>query len=244
MLAWSRPAGAEDVLWIHPRVLPLRPLPAGIVLDVEGTLTDAALRGSITFSSLREYEPGDDLRRVHWASTAKTGTLMVRDLRDTSQPRATVALDTRARLWTDATFESATEVAASVLRAGARTGTPAALHITGGGETAARVTGAQSSLDRLAAVGVGPPADRPDDLLLTLERAPAGGALVVVTGNLPAADVTAFGSLRRRFGPVVVVRLVEACAPRISRRRGMVVVDAPTSVSFAGSWSSLVGGHR
>ena len=243
LLRWSQPAGAEDVLWVHPRVLPLRPLPAGIVLDVEGTISDAALRGTITFSSLREYEPGDDLRQVHWASTARTGTLMVRDLRDTSQPRATVALDTRPGPWTDDAFEAAVEVAASVVRAGERTGTQALLRITGGGETAAEVTGAASTLDRLAAVGLGPP-ERPDDLLLDLERAPAGGALVVVTGDLPPAAVTAFGSLRRRFAPVVVVRMVEDSTPRLSRRRGLVVVDAPSSVSFAGSWATLVGGHR
>lgn len=243
LLRWSQPAGAEDVLWIHPRIVPLRPVPAGIVLDVEGTLSDAALRGTITFSSLREYEPGDDLRQVHWASTARTGTLMVRDLRDTSQPRVTVALDTRPRLWTDATFESAVEVAASVLRAGERESTPATLRITGGGERAADLIGAQSSLDRLAAVGLGP-ADRPDDLLLDLERSAAGGVLVVVTGNLEAAAVPAFGSLRRRFAPVVVVRVIDGSTPRLSRRRGLVLVDAPSSLTFAGSWAALVGGRR
>jgi uncharacterized protein (DUF58 family) len=243
LLRWSQPAGAEDVLWVHPRVLPLRPLPAGIVLDVEGTLSDAALRGTITFSSLREYEPGDDLRQVHWASTARTGTLMVRDLRDTSQPHVTVALDTRPRLWTEAAFEAAVGIAASVVRAGEREATPAVLRITGGGERAAGLEGATSTLDRLAAVGLGD-ATRPDDLMLDLERAPAGGVLVVVTGNVDAAAVPAFGSLRRRFAPVVVVRVAEGSAPRLSRRRGLVVVDAPSAAAFAGSWAALVGGSR
>ncbi len=44
---------------------------------------------------MREYRLGDDLRRVHWASTARTGDLMVRREEQPWQSRATVLLDTR-----------------------------------------------------------------------------------------------------------------------------------------------------
>ena len=44
----------------------------------------------------REYRHGDDLRRVHWRSTARTGELMVRREEQVWQSRATILLDTRA----------------------------------------------------------------------------------------------------------------------------------------------------
>src|SRR5919112_1832725 len=46
-------------------------------------------------AATREYRNGDDLRRVHWRSTARTGELMVRREEQPRQMRATVLLDTR-----------------------------------------------------------------------------------------------------------------------------------------------------
>ena len=50
------------------------------------------------FLALRDYEVGDDLRRVHWRSSARTGELLVREDESAWQPHATVVLDNRARL--------------------------------------------------------------------------------------------------------------------------------------------------
>ena len=46
-------------------------------------------------AATREYRHGDDLRRVHWRSTARTGELMVRREEQPWESRATVVLDTR-----------------------------------------------------------------------------------------------------------------------------------------------------
>src|SRR5512138_1594621 len=43
----------------------------------------------------REYRNGDDLRRVHWRSTARTGELMVRREEQPWESKATIVLDTR-----------------------------------------------------------------------------------------------------------------------------------------------------
>ncbi len=51
--------------------------------------------GSAEDVTVREYRLGDDLRRVHWGSTARTGELMVRREEQPWQSRATVLLDTR-----------------------------------------------------------------------------------------------------------------------------------------------------
>ncbi|QKG26642.1 DUF58 domain-containing protein [Actinomadura verrucosospora] len=66
----------------------------------------------------REYRHGDDLRRVHWRSTARHGELMVRREEQHFQSSGTLFLDTRRRAhWGDGpggSFEQAVSVAASV----------------------------------------------------------------------------------------------------------------------------------
>jgi uncharacterized protein (DUF58 family) len=67
------------------------------------------------FRSLREYVVGDDARLVHWASTAKTGALMVRDHFELRRTTRCVVLDTLDRSLTEALFEDAVEIAASIV---------------------------------------------------------------------------------------------------------------------------------
>jgi len=66
----------------------------------------------------REYRRGDDLRRVHWRSTARYGTIMVRREERPWEARAVVLLDTRAVAHRGegpgSSFEAAVSVAASI----------------------------------------------------------------------------------------------------------------------------------
>jgi uncharacterized protein (DUF58 family) len=75
--------------------------------------------GSAEDVTIREYRRGDDLRRVHWRSSARTGELMVRREEQPWQSRATVLVDNRRRShdgeWaTTSSFERAVSAAASV----------------------------------------------------------------------------------------------------------------------------------
>lgn len=86
----------------------------------EGRAARAALIGDADIAT-REYRQGDDLRKVHWRSTAKVGQLMVRRDEQPRQNQATVILDTRAtahrgsgRLPADSSFEWAVAACASV----------------------------------------------------------------------------------------------------------------------------------
>ncbi|MER7928144.1 MULTISPECIES: DUF58 domain-containing protein [unclassified Streptomyces] len=67
----------------------------------------------------RGYRYGDDLRRVHWRSTARYGELMVRREEQPQRARCTVLLDTRGIAYAgqgpDSAFEWAVSGAASVL---------------------------------------------------------------------------------------------------------------------------------
>ena len=83
-----------QTLWVHPRVAALAPLPVGFAKDLEGPTSDASPAGDVAFHALREYELGDDHRHIHWMSTARTGTLMVRHYVDNRRPSITAVVDT------------------------------------------------------------------------------------------------------------------------------------------------------
>jgi hypothetical protein len=74
----------------------------------------------------RPYRPGDDRRRVHWRTTARTGELSVRREEQPWQSRATVLLDTRASAYGGGrrpeAFEFAVQAAASISAAMIKTG--------------------------------------------------------------------------------------------------------------------------
>jgi uncharacterized protein (DUF58 family) len=71
-------SGSSDVL-VLPRIVPLGGgRPAGSGVGAEGEIPHmVALHGEDDVS-IREYRDGDDLRRIHWRATAKTGEIMVR----------------------------------------------------------------------------------------------------------------------------------------------------------------------
>jgi len=86
--------------------------------------------------SVREYVEGESLRRVHWPTTARRGTLMVKDLEDSPRDEALVVLDADAAHvvgdGVDSSFEVAVSSAGSILRAHAGRSRRAALLVNGG----------------------------------------------------------------------------------------------------------------
>lgn len=89
-------AGSGAVL-VVPRIHPLstgRALGRGV--GTEGTIPhQVALHGEDD-QAIREYREGDDLRRIHWPATARTGDLMVRQEDRPARRRAVILLDDRA----------------------------------------------------------------------------------------------------------------------------------------------------
>jgi uncharacterized protein (DUF58 family) len=89
-------------------------------------------RAGDEFYTMRHYEVGDDLRRIHWPSVARTGELMIRQDEAVRRAQAALLVDTRAAAFGEhrAAFERAVSVTASIgvhyLRAGfsIRLGTP------------------------------------------------------------------------------------------------------------------------
>jgi uncharacterized protein (DUF58 family) len=227
-----------SVLWVHPRVHPLNPLPVGMVPDFEGR-AEVSKAGTTTFASLREYVPGDDPRRIHWRSTARTGQLIVRESVDTMEPAVTVVLDSRSHVLDPAAFEHAVEAAASVARCIVDSGRPARARIVGQDMAAVAAIGAVSLLDHLAAAEQIADTD-PLRLLEEVDRSEPGGALVVVTGPDEPAVVAKLAEQRRRFAPVVVLTISGHSPPTSYRRPGMALLSASTGAEAAATWNHFV----
>ena len=74
--------------------------------------------------TLREYAPGDDLRHVHWRSTARRGHLMMRQNETRRRAPVLLMLDVRPATHDRASFERAVEAVASIATALDRAGRP------------------------------------------------------------------------------------------------------------------------
>jgi uncharacterized protein (DUF58 family) len=83
--------------------------------DLEGLPTTDLSPDDVSFHALREYQPGDDLRHVHWRSTARTGQLMVRQYEETRRSHFVIGLSTLGSDYGTADeFELAISIAGSV----------------------------------------------------------------------------------------------------------------------------------
>ncbi|HXG77009.1 MAG TPA: DUF58 domain-containing protein, partial [Gaiellaceae bacterium] len=222
---------------VHPRLV-----------ELEGLFSDAGRLGAngrrlllrrpagFDLHSVREYEQGESLRRVHWPTTARRGRLMVKELEDTPRDAALVVLDCdpAGAVGTppDSSFDAAARAAGSLVQAYVARGRSAQLATTGrsaavlrvrpgqdmsgshmsGGQTPGHVQGVQGALAVLAAAE--PDALQPLAGWLRHARVgEAAGELVAVTCLLEPAAVEALVAVNAR-------RLVS-----------VVWIDAP---SFAG----------
>ncbi|WP_159766854.1 DUF58 domain-containing protein [Streptomyces sp. HM190] len=120
MCELTRSFSTFDTLTVIPRVEALPPVRLGGEAKGygDGRQRSLALAGEDDVIP-RGYRRGDDLRRVHWRSTARYGELMVRREEQPQRARCTVLLDTRAVGYLgagpDSAFEWAVSGAASML---------------------------------------------------------------------------------------------------------------------------------
>lgn len=202
--------------------------------------------GGEDFYALRPYVRGDDLRRVHWPSTAKADDLMIRQEEMPWQTRSTVLLDTRPEVGPSDAFEILVSAAASLVVSVAHHDGLQRLTTTDGYDS--RSVGGMSHvntiLEHLAGIG-----RRPGDLIPVLgsiSRSQAGGALVILTTALaPASDFRAIAGLRGRFASVTLV-IVERSAwgdrsSAVAPPTGVPTVRVDNAQPFAVAWATLAG---
>lgn len=106
-LSWTEPT----MIFVHPRTVMIDEPAAGLLRDLEGQPTSDVSSSDLSFHTLREYAPGDDRRHVHWRSTARTGTIMIRQFEDTRRAHLALALDD---LLTDYVDDDEFELAVSI----------------------------------------------------------------------------------------------------------------------------------
>jgi uncharacterized protein (DUF58 family) len=245
-LAVASTAGAPVVeLTVWPAIDEIASLPHTSGDDPHGGTDhpNALVAAGDDFYALREYVVGDDLRHVHWRSTARRDELMVRQDEMPWQGRATILLDTRADAHTRATFEAAVSAAASIVVACSKRRFLLRLLTTGGADsgTGAGSAHVENILEQLATVHT-------DDVgqlagaAAALRRAGAsGGALTVLLGG-KSDDPDTVGRLRRSFSHCTAVSFRAGRAGGTGAADAVLVVDEEHA--FVDVWGRATAARR
>jgi uncharacterized protein (DUF58 family) len=239
-------AGTIDRLVVYPKVEELQGVPTGRGQDQTINTSRASLwhTGGEDFFTLREYQQGDDLRKVHWPSSARRDELMIKQLEMPWQSRAFVVLDPRVEPHRTAqSFEQAVKGAASVLRHLYRSGyTPTIWAGTGNGTIVGNGEAYRVAMEELATVGPKTGADL-RGLVSRLRRSGmAGGVLVMVTGDADEADVAAVKLLGQDFYKTVVLSVDQGENGKVDgfARAGALVVRSTPDGVWSESWRNAM----
>ncbi|MEV8512599.1 DUF58 domain-containing protein [Dactylosporangium sp. NPDC051484] len=237
LLSLARGYGGTARVWVYPRVHRLSAVPTGVTRSLDGR-DDRVPHGTITFDTLREYVVGDELRRVHWRTSARVGELMVREQLDTSLPRLVVLLDDRRASYADPQlFESACEAAASLVMAAFREELPIALRLLSGGRQVQVASGntARDYLDLLAEAEMSDMSDKPEapeKSIAALRTQRLGDTLVYLSGE---ADLSRVSTLRTAY-PTLVAGVFGDARPALER---VVVLAVRDGAEFAAAWDGV-----
>jgi uncharacterized protein (DUF58 family) len=239
---------------VTPRVVPLsRAVVNGSWLgDGDGRSRAMAAAGEDDVVP-RPYRDGDELRRVHWRSTARYGELMVRREEQQWRNKVQLLLDTRraahAGSGAGSSFEFAVSAAASIGVHLAREGLDGQL-ITDTGAISAPGIFEDVLLNSLAVIQP----SRSRDLTAGVAAMRSGGGLLVaVAGRLTAGTARQLAASRRDSGPAIAVLLAVSTwsnpagpgsaetdqAAAILRAAGWRVVCLDASTPLAVAWQQL-----
>lgn len=253
--------GEASTVVVYPATRSVRPIgaAAGAHEPLEGL--GGPSPGGDEFHTLRPYSAGDDLRRVHWPTVARTGELMVRQDAVQRDLTLSVALDLRSAVHDGWSVEAVIAASASILASTAIVSS-VRLVTTAGGDSGrvAGPGGIDALLDQLARAGAGRGAPI-DEVAAGTARSHDGGALIVVTtSSCPSAELEALPLLRPpRMSVLVRAELAAAAPPGIrpgmrpttsnapggQRREGAPRCDLEVAFSadvpFERAWSETLG---
>ena len=225
-------AGTEEVLVVpHSVGLPFPSVGSSGRLGQHLRMKAWGQTGS-EFHSLREYQRGDDIRRINWKASARATSLIVRETALEGIRRCTVVLDTTASEYSGGSFEQAVIAAASVTASSAHAGVNTRF-VTHGVDLRGPDVAA-NSLRWLATVE---PVDKaPEEFSLNSGMSEGMGLLVIVTGS---AKSTAAGQVRGTTSQDETLVVVCATEYEASSR---FIVDATSVEALIASWTLLIVG--
>lgn len=250
----TRAFSTETSLVVTPVVVPLPPVRLSGDWSGTGDNRPRAFAAAGTEDiTVREYRLGDDLRRIHWRSSARTDEIMVRREEQPYQSRATLVLDTRSSAHRGtgpaSSFEHAVSAAASI-----------GAHLGGAGFTVRMLTAdmnasaatwhdrgvgglaeTQQLLDTLAVIT---PSRRTTFAAASVDRS-STGLVVAVVGALSSVDLTALTTLRAGATRALAIVLDVAAwsRPDSPAANQLSAARQAATLRHAG-WSAVVAGPR
>jgi uncharacterized protein (DUF58 family) len=241
----ARRVGERSELVVYPRLEHLgHGVPAAPRQGEGGSRRRTLLHSGDEFSTIREWHAGDDIRLVHWPSSAHRARLMVRQFEQPYEPQATLLCDTRSALHRgagpDSTVETAISATASVSELLARFGHRLRLLLPDDAELVQAEP--QRIMDRLAEAV---PSQRPSlSSALALLSGRAGGGLLIAVLAPPAGaaqgihpDILALLAAGRGYSVRIALIVDTAAASRTGRPAA-----AMAAALHAGGWRTVT--HR
>src|SRR6202012_5882950 len=248
LAAIGRSFSTKSTLVVTPPItaLPRVAIAGNRLGDGESGLRTVAAAGEDDIAP-RAYRDGDELRRVHWRSTARYGALMVRREEQRWHNRALLLLDTRRRAHVGSGLDSSFEFAVSAMAS-------IGVHLVGQGietrlitDTGAAGPAAESLLERLAVIQN----SRGTDLSrgLAALRGGSRGQVIAIIGALSAAQARQLAARPRGTSPATALLLdgPHGAADRAPSGRGPADREpspAAAGVLTAAGWRVVVATGR
>jgi uncharacterized protein (DUF58 family) len=258
LLELHRVFTSTSTLVVTPAVQPLPSVPLRGAWSGGGDNRPRAFAsGSAADVTVREYRVGDDLRRVHWRSSAHAGELMVRREEQPWQSRCTLLVDNRARahrgVGSTSSLETAVSLTASIAVHLARhgyeirlVGANGELLSHGWHDAGSPAVEVQPILERLAVL---PAVAVPHLTSDWVDESATGGMVVVVLGAVDEYDRAFFSRIRTAGGAAyaVVLDVAEwtardsAAPPETGwlQTHGWRAATLPPRTPFATAWQEL-----
>ena len=219
---WDRP----DILRVHPRTLRLSFDATGFQMDVEGVTTAKLSSSDVSFHALRDYEPGDDRRNVHWVSTARLGRLIVRQFEETRRSHHMIILDTAAHAWPSEAFETAISAGASLALAALGASREVSMSTSSGWVS---TTSPVRMLDALTEVEAKDAVDIEDRVRRCVEeRAGVSAVTIIVNPNVSDEQASRVARLTGADVSTLVIRIRPGASRRRRKLTRGVLLDCPS----------------
>ncbi|HVE18208.1 MAG TPA: DUF58 domain-containing protein [Ilumatobacteraceae bacterium] len=225
-------AGTEEVLIVpHTVGLPFPSVGSSGRLGQHLRMKSWGQTGS-EFHSLREYQRGDDIRRINWKASARAPSLIVRETALEGIRRCTVVLDTTAAEYVGGSFEQAVIAAASITASSAHAGVNTRF-VTHGVD----LRGPDVAANTLRWLATVEPIDEtPQAVSLNSGMSEGMGLLVIVTGSAKSQAAAQVRGSTSQDETLVVV-----CATQYEAS-SRFIVDATSTEAMIASWTLLIVG--
>ncbi|GAB3632160.1 DUF58 domain-containing protein [Microbacterium sp. AGC85] len=206
-------------LFVHPQTVLFDGQSLGFLRDLEGLPAADLSRDDVSFHALNEYQPGDDLRHVHWRSTARTGVMMVRQYEETRRSHFVIGLSRSSGDYaSDGDFELGISVAGSVGLRAIRDSQRVDVRVQG---RELRAGTGKQLLDSLAAVEASKPRDGGISDLSGVIAAtmPLASVVVLVCGTKVSNEDLRLACARLPFGARVIAIVADGTVDAPALRR-------------------------